>query len=345
MTEAIENTSIKDAKAAVAKGFRNSAILLMTLAEDAAAEVMKLLPHHQQHQVSLEMSRLGSITHDELQKVLQEFMTAAEQNADINIVAGEHVRAILTKALGADRAAKVLDDITEDQQTSFGIDKLNLMDASTVADMIRDEHPQVITTILVHLDKAQIASILDLFDEKTRNDQIVRISTFNGVHPDVLADLTEMLNKMLDGQSLKRSKMGGIRATAEILNSMHTPHEESALGFVRTINADLAQKIEDEMLVFENLIQLDPRSVQRLMEDLDINKLAIALKGAPTELLEKFTDTMSKRGAELFMEDMKTSGPIRISQVETEQKNILLVVRRLAASGDIVMSGGDDDYV
>jgi flagellar motor switch protein FliG len=342
MTEAIDKTMNKDKQA---KGVRNSAILLMTLAEDSAAEVMKLLPSQQQHQVSLEMSRLGTITHDELQKILQEFMTEAEQNADINISANEHVRAILTKALGAEKAAKVLDDIVEDQHTSFGIDKLNLMDASTVADMIRDEHPQVITTILVHLDKVQIANILDLFDAKTRNDQLMRISMFNGVHPDVLQDLTEMLNKMLEGQSLKRSKMGGIRATAEILNSMHTPHEEAALGFIREANADLAQKIEDEMLVFDNLLQLDARSVQRLLEDLDISRLAIALKNAPSELVDKFTDPMSNRAAELFREDMATSGPVRISQVEAEQKNILLIVRRLVANGDIIMNGGDDAYV
>jgi flagellar motor switch protein FliG len=139
--------------------------------------------------------------------------------------------------------------------------------------------------------------------------------------------------------------MGGIRATAEILNSMHTPHEEAALGYIREVNADLAQKIEDEMLVFDNLLQMDSRSIQRLMEEIDISKLAIALKNAPSELVDKFTDTMSNRGADLFREDMKTSGPVRISQVEAEQKNILLIVRRLAASGDIVMSGGEDAYV
>ena len=340
MTEALDKPNSK-----MIKGVRNSAILLLTLPEDSAAEIMKLLPPNQQHQVSLEMSRLGAVTHDELQAVLQEFMGAAEQQANINISANEHVRAVLNKALGAERAAKVLDDIVEEQQSSFGIDKLNLMDASTVADMIRDEHPQVITTILVHLDKIQIANILDLFDEKLRNDQIMRISNFNGVHPDVLQDLTEMLNKMLDGQSLKRSKMGGIRATAEILNAMQTGHEESALGFVRGINPDLAQKIEDEMLVFDNLMQMDSRSIQRLMEDIDIDKLAIALKTAEPELIDKFTETMSNRAKELFLENMKTNGPVRVSQIEAEQKNILLIVRRLVANGDVIMSGGDDAYV
>jgi len=340
MTEALEKPNSK-----AIKGVRNSAILLMTVSTDIAAEIVKLLPPNQQHQVSLEMSRLGTITHDELNSVLQEFMSAAEQQATLNISADEHVREVLNKALGAERAAKVLDDIVEEQQSSFGIDKLNLMDPSTVADMIRDEHPQVITTILVHLDKVQIANILDLFDEKLRNEQILRISNFNGVHPDVLQDLTEMLNKMLDGQSLKRSKMGGIRATAEILNAMQTGHEEAALGFVRGVNPDLAQKIEDEMLVFENLMLLDAPSIQRLMEEIDQDKLGIALKLSPPELIEKFTETMSKRGSEAFMENIKTSPPVRVSQIEAEQKNILLVVRRLIANGEVFMSVGDDAYV
>lgn len=329
-----------------AQGLRNSAILLMTLDQDAAAEVVKLLhPAHQQR-VSLEMSRLGSnISHDELKKILEEFMRDAEQHAALNVQATEHIRAVLTKALGAEKAAQILDDITEDQQSAFGIDKLNLMEPSIVAEIIREEHPQIIATIMVHLDRMQARNILEMFDEKLRNDVVVRIARFTGVQPAALQELTESLAKMLDGQNLKRSKMGGVKAAAEIINTMQHLQEESAINAIRELDEDLAQKIVDEMFVFENLMDLDARSIQLLMDQIDLSMLAVALKGAAPDLQDKFIGNMSKRQAELFRDDMEQRGPMRMSQVEAEQKNILQVVRRLAASGEIVIGGGDDQYV
>jgi flagellar motor switch protein FliG len=328
------------------QGLRNSAILLMTLDQDAAAEVVKLLHPSYQQKVSLEMSRLGSnISHDELKKILEEFMRDAEQHAALNVQATEHIRAVLTKALGAEKAAQILDDITEDQQSAFGIDKLNLMEPSIVAEIIREEHPQIIATIMVHLDRMQARNILEMFDEKLRNDVVVRIARFTGVQPAALQELTESLAKMLDGQNLKRSKMGGVKAAAEIINTMQHLQEESAINAIRELDEDLAQKIVDEMFVFENLLELDARSIQLIIDQIDTNMLAVALKGAPPDLQDKFISTMSKRAAEMFRDDMEQRGPMRMSQVEAEQKNILQVVRRLAASGEIVIGGGDDQYV
>lgn len=328
------------------QGLRNSAILLMTLDQDAAAEVVKLLHPSYQQRVSLEMSRLGSnISHDELKKILEEFMRDAEQHAALNVQATDHIRAVLTKALGAEKAAQILDDITEDQQSAFGIDKLNLMEPSIVAEIIREEHPQIIATIMVHLDRMQTRNILEMFDEKLRNDVIVRIARFTGVQPAALQELTESLAKMLDGQNLKRSKMGGVKAAAEIINTMQHLQEESAINAIRELDEELAQKIVDEMFVFENLLDLDARSIQVLMDQIDLSMLAVALKGAPPDLQDKFISSMAKRQAELFRDDMEQRGPMRMSQVEAEQKNILQVVRRLAASGEIVIGGGDDQYV
>lgn len=326
-------------------GARRSAILLLSLDEDSAAEVFKFLSNQDVQAVGTEMARLSQVSHEEMRQVLEDFMDETEQYAAINIQSSEHIRAVLTKALGSERAASLIDDILETSDTGTGIDKLNLMEASTVAEMIRDEHPQIIATILVHLDRHQAADVLELFDERLRNDIILRIATFSGVQPIALHELTEVLGGMLDGQNLKRSKMGGVRTAAEILNLMNSTLEEVAIQTVRAHSEDLAQKILDEMFLFENLLEMDDRSIQLILNQVESNSLVIALKGAPPALVDKFLANMSSRAAQLLREDMEARGPIRISQVEAEQKAILQIVRRLADSGEIVIGGGDDAYV
>lgn len=326
-------------------GSRRSAILLLTLDADSAAEVFKFLPSTDVEAISMEMARLSQVSHEEMRQVLEEFMDETDQYAAINIQTSDHIRAVLTKALGSERAASLIDDILETTNTGSGIDKLNLMEASMVAEMIRDEHPQIIATILVHLERHQASDILQLLPDRLRNDIILRIATFSGVQPVALQELTEVLGVMLDGQSLKRSKMGGVRTAAEILNLMSSTHEELAIETVRQHNEDLAQKILDEMFLFENLIEVDDRGIQTLLQQVEHNSLAIALKGAPPALLERFLNNMSQRAAQLFREDMEARGPIRMSQIESEQKAILQVVRRLSDSGEIVTARGNDAYV
>ncbi|MGY4491240.1 flagellar motor switch protein FliG [Pseudomonas sp. TE3610] len=324
---------------------RRSAILLLSLEADEAAEVFKLLPSQDVENISMEMARLSQVSHDEMRKVLEEFIDETEQYAAINIQSSDHIRAVLTKALGSERAASLIDDILEANDGGSGIDKLNLMEASLVAEMIREEHPQIIATILVHLDRHQASDILELFEERQRNDIILRIATFSGVQPVALQELTEVLGGMLDGQNLKRSKMGGVRTVAEILNLMNSTLEESAIQTLRAHNEDLTQKILDEMFLFENLLEIDDRGIQTILQEVETNSLSIALKGAPTALLDKFLMNMSQRAAQLFREDMEARGPTRMSQVEAEQKAILQVVRRLADAGVIVTGSGDDSYV
>ncbi|WP_226921095.1 flagellar motor switch protein FliG [Pseudomonas brassicacearum] len=326
-------------------GSRRSAILLLSLDADSAAEVFKFLPSSDVEAISMEMARLSQVSHDEMRQVLEEFMDETDQYAAINIQTSDHIRAVLTKALGSERAASLIDDILESTNTGSGIDKLNLMEASMVAEMIRDEHPQIIATILVHLERPQASDILQLLPDRLRNDIILRIATFSGVQPVALQELTEVLGVMLDGQSLKRSKMGGVRTAAEILNLMSSSHEELAIETVRLHNEDLAQKILDEMFLFENLIEVDDRGIQLLLQQVENNSLAVALKGAPPALLERFLNNMSQRAAQLFREDMEARGPIRMSQIEAEQKAILQVVRRLSDSGEIVTARGNDAYV
>ncbi|RCV90930.1 flagellar motor switch protein FliG [Billgrantia montanilacus] len=326
-------------------GVRRSAILMLALDEDSAAEVFKFLAPKEIQQLSMEMADMDQVSHEDMQKVLQDFNDETEEFIALNLNSSDHIRSVLTKALGSERATSLIEDILETSGSSSGIDSLNLMEAPMVAELIRDEHPQIIATILVHLERHQAADVLELFDDKLRNDVVLRIATFSGVQPAALQELTEVLSGMLDGQNLKRSKMGGVRTAAEILNLMNSTQEETAIETVRAHSEDLAQKIIDEMFLFENLMDLDDRSIQMVLKEIDTNSLVVALKGAPEGLMEKFLRNMSRRAADLMREDMEARGPIRVSQVEAEQKSILQVVRRLADSGDIVLSGGDDTYV
>ncbi|MFO8044919.1 MAG: flagellar motor switch protein FliG [Halomonas sp.] len=324
---------------------RRSAILLLALDEDSAAEVFKYLSAKEIQLISGEMARLDQISHDEMRQVLSDFHAETEEFIALNLNSSDHIRSVLTKALGSERASSLIEDVLETSGATSGIDALNLMEASIVTELIRDEHPQIIATVLIHLERHQAAAVLELFDDKLRNDVVLRVATFTGVQPAALQELTEVLSSMLDGQNLKRSKMGGVRTAAEILNLMNSSQEEAVIETVRAHSEDLAQKIIDEMFLFENLLDLDDRSIQLVLKEIDTNSLVVALKGAPEALMDKFLRNMSQRAADLIREDMEARGPIRISQVEAEQKAILQIVRRLADSGEIVLTGGDDTYV
>ncbi|HBQ1690713.1 TPA: flagellar motor switch protein FliG [Klebsiella aerogenes] len=326
-------------------GTDKSAILLMTLGEDRAAEVLKHLSSREVQLLSGTMAGMSQVSHKQLGEILSEFEDDAEQFATLSVNASDYLRSVLVKALGEERAASLLEDILESRETTSGMETLNFMEPQSAADLIRDEHPQIIATILVHLKRGQAADILAQFDERLRNDVMLRIATFGGVQPAALAELTEVLNNLLDGQNLKRSKMGGVRTAAEIINLMKTQQEEAVIDAMREYDGELAQKIIDEMFLFENLVEVDDRSIQRLLQDVDNESLLIALKGAEQPLREKFLKNMSQRAADILRDDLANRGPVRMSQVENEQKAILLIVRRLAESGEMIIGGGEDTYV
>ncbi|HGE8474171.1 TPA: flagellar motor switch protein FliG [Serratia marcescens] len=326
-------------------GTDKSAILLMTLGEDRAAELFKHLSSREVQLLSGTMAGMSQVSHKQLGEILTEFEDDAEQYAALSVNASDYLRSVLVKALGEERAASLLEDILESRETTTGMETLNFMEPQSAADLIRDEHPQIIATILVHLKRGQAADILALFDERLRNDVMLRIATFGGVQPAALAELTEVLNNLLDGQNLKRSKMGGVRTAAEIINLMKTQQEEAVIDAMREYDGELAQKIIDEMFLFENLVEVDDRSIQRLLQEVEGESLLIALKGAEQPLREKFLKNMSQRAADILRDDLANRGPVRMSQVENEQKAILLVVRRLAESGEMIIGGGEDTYV
>jgi flagellar motor switch protein FliG len=329
-----------------AEGLQRSAVLLMSLGEDEAAEVFRFLAPREVQRLGAAMASLKAVSRDDIGKVLGDFVESAQQHTALSLDSGSYIRAVLTKALGNDKAAGLIERILEGGDTS-GIEGLKWMDSAAVAELIRNEHPQIIATILVHLDRDQASEVLECFTERLRNDVVLRIATLDGIQPQALRELNDVLTKLLSGsENIKRSPLGGAKTAAEILNFMAGVNEESVIENVKKYDADLAQKIVDQMFLFENLLEVDDRGIQAILKEVESEALIVALKGAPTELREKFLRNMSQRAADLFREDFETRGPVRVSDVETEQKRVLQTVKRLADSGAIMLGGkADESYV
>lgn len=328
------------------EGTRKSAILLMTLGEEAAGKVLQQMSPNEVQALGEAMATLAHVKRTEVDDVLEEFRLETEQYSALHLDSGSYLRAVLNKAMGNDRAADLLEGILQSTESASGIERLNQLEATEVVELIRDEHPQIIATLLVHMDRNKAADVLEQLPERARHDAVLRVATFGGVQPAALKELTEVLTDMLGGEGGKRSRLGGIRAAAEIVNMMSSAQEESVIKHVREHDEALAQKMIDEMFLFENLLELEDRSVQLLLKEVESESLIIALKGAPQELRDKFLKNMSQRAAEMLREDIEMRGPVRVSQVEAEQKGILLIVRRLADAGEIVLGGqGSDSYV
>lgn len=327
-------------------GIRKGAILLMTLGEEAAGSVLQHLSQAEVQSMGEAMAALSQVRRDEVDAVLEEFRLETEQYSALHLDSGSYLRAVLNKALGNNRAADVLDSIFQTNDSATGMERLNQLEATEIVELIRDEHPQIIATLLVHLDRNKAADVLEQLPERVRHDAVLRVATFGGVQPAALKELTEVLTSMLSGEGVKRSRLGGVRAAAEIVNMMASASEESVIKHVREHDELLAQKMIDEMFLFENLLGLEDRAIQMVLKEVESESLIIALKGAPQELREKFLKNMSQRAAEMLREDIEIRGPVRVSQVEAEQKNILQIVRRLSDAGDILLAAkGDDSYV
>ena len=328
-------------------GVEKSAILLLSLGENEAAEVLKNLGPREVQKIGHAMAALKQVPRDRIETILDELQTHSAKGSPVSVDEAA-IRSILTKALGDDRAANLISRILHGGDTA-GIESLKWMDAATVADLVRNEHPQIIATIMVHLEPDHSGEILKIFPERLRNDVLLRIATIEGVQPNALKELNDTLTRLLAGSaaSFKKTVVGGVRQAAEILNFVGQATETSILDNVREYDPDLAQKILDEMFVFENLLDVEDRGIQLLLREVQSDALIVALKGASVELRDKVFRNMSQRAAEMLREDLESKGPVKLSDVENEQKEILKIARRLADEGQIALGGGggDDAYV
>ncbi|KQY86498.1 MULTISPECIES: flagellar motor switch protein FliG [Roseateles] len=325
------------------KGIENAAILLMSLGEEEASEVFKHLSPKEVQALGEQIAKLKVIKRAQVEDVLDKFDTLADTHHTLVTDTDEYVRAVLRKALGDDKANLLLDRILQGSDVS-SIESLKWMDAASVAELLRNEHPQIIAAILAHLDFDQTASVLKMFPERGRNEVLIRIATLDGIQPTALKDLNEVMSQILaGGERMKKSSLGGAKTAAEIINMMGSSVEASVLDYVREADADLAQRIMDNMFTFDDVNKIDDKGIQAVLKEVQSESLVVALKGASADLREKIFRNMSTRAAETLREDLDSRGPVRLSEVEAEQKEMLKIVRRLVDEGQIVLAGGGDD--
>ena len=321
----------------------DAAILLMSLGEVEAAEVFKHLSPKEVQKLGEAIARTKAIPRDRADNVVEKFIGVAASQSLLVADSGDYVRAVLRRALGDDKATLLLDRILQGGDVS-GIESLKWMDALSVAELVRNEHPQIVAAILVHLDFDQGSDVLKLIGERQRNEVMLRIATMEGIQPTALKDLNEVLFQVLQGtDKVRKSSLGGVKAAAEMINLMGANIEGTVIESIRSHDPDLAQKIMDKMFVFDDLLTLDNKAIQTVLKEVASDTLIAALKGAQHELKEKILSNMSSRAAESLREDLESRGPMRLSEVEAQQKEILKTVRRLADEGQIVVGGGGAD--
>ncbi len=324
-------------------GVEKSALLMLSLTPTDAAQIFRNLEPKQVQQLGMEMAALKDSSQNKVASVHRAFIEDIQKFSSIGLDSEDFVRASLIEALGEDKAGNLVDQIVLGSG-SKGLDSLKWMDARQVASIIQNEHPQIQTIVLSYLDAEQSAEIITQFPEKIRLDLMMRIADLEEVQPAALQELNEIMEKQFAGQAgAQAAKMGGTKAAADIMNYLDTGIEGPLMDSLRETDEDMSQQIQDLMFVFDNLIDLDDRGTQSLLREVPGEQLQMALKGADEQLKEKILKNMSKRAAEMLEDDLEAMGPIRISEVEAAQKEILTIARRLSDSGEIMLGGGGGD--
>ena len=333
---------------AVAKlsGMERTAVLMLGLGEKYAAEILRFMGPKEVQEIGMAMAGLTNVTKSMIEQVMQNFVDTIGEQTSLGLGSDEYIRNMLTSALGTDKAAGVIDRILLGRN-SKGLEQLKWMDARQIADVIRLEHPQIISIVLSFLDPDQAAGVLAQFPDRVRTDIVMRIATLDGIQPAALQELDEILEKQFSGATnVKSTNLGGIKKAADILNFVDGSIEQQVLEAISDADEDLSNEIQDNMFVFDNLGEVDDRGMQTLLREVSSDQLLLALRGAADNLKDKIFNNMSSRAAEMLKDDLEAAQPARLSDVEAAQKEILSVARRLADAGDIMLGGGGgDDFV
>jgi flagellar motor switch protein FliG len=327
----------------VDSGVEDAAIMLMSMGEEEASEVFKHLLPKEVQRLGETIAKLKAVPRNRYEQVVEDFLKLAEAEHMLVADSDEYVRSVLRRALGEEKASLLLERILAGNDVT-GIESLKWMEAQSVAELLRNEHPQIVAAILVHLEYDQTSQILKLLPDRMRNEVLMRVATLDGIQPAALKDLNEVLSNVLSGSDrTRKSQLGGVKSAAEILNMMGTSVETSVLDYIRESDGDLAQKIMDNMFTFDDMAKLEDRAIQMILKEVQSESLVISLKGATPELRERIFKNMSSRAAEALREDLETRGPVRVTDVEGEQKEMLKIVRRLVEQGEISMGGASDE--
>ncbi|MEO6800686.1 MAG: flagellar motor switch protein FliG [Rhodanobacter sp.] len=327
-------------------GAQRAAILLLSLGEQDAAEVLKHLSARDVQTIGIAMAALSSVSRDHVQQALNKLDEDMGRQTSLGVGTEDYIRKILVNALGENKAGGLIDRILLGR-SSKGLESLKWMESRAIAEMINQEHPQIIALVLVQLDPDQAAEVIGYLPPRVRSDAVMRIATLDGVQPNALNELDEIMERQFSGNSkkLKSASLGGIKAAAAILNAMEGSRETELMTDIRSQDESLGEKIEELMFVFEDLVSLDDRGMQTLLREVPSATLIIALKGAEPEIREKIFANMSKRAADMMRDDLEVKGPVRLSEVDAAQKEVLGIARKLSDEGQLSLAGGGDEYV
>jgi len=324
------------------QGLNDAAILLMSLGEQEAGEVLRHLSPSEVQKLGETIAKTRAVSRERLGQVADRFITATAGQSLFAADTGDYVRSVLKHALGEEKASILADRILQSPDLT-GIENLKWMDAPSVAEVLKAEHPQIVAAILVHLEPQHASAILGQFDETLRAEVLFRVATLESIQPAALEDLNEVMFRVLaGGGKVRKPTLGGAKAAAGMINQLGGGLDTLAIEAIRDHDPDLASQIADLMFVFDDVMKLDNPSVQLVLKEIASETLIVALKGASPALRDKFLSNMSSRAAEALREDLDARGPLRLAEVEAQQKEILKALRRLSDEGQIVLGGGGD---
>lgn len=327
-------------------GVEKAAVLMLSMGEEDASEVMKFMNPTEVQRLGRAMTALGRVSQEQVNEVASGFIEEADGVTSMGVESGNFVKGVLKKALGDDKARNMMDRISKDKETG-GLDMLRWMDPAAIADVVRLEHPQIIAIVLAYLERDQAADVLAQLSRPVASDVLMRMSVLEGVQEKALHELSNVLERTFSSNNgNKSSAAGGVKVVAEIVNNLEGSVGSELLELVKAADPAIGEGIEELMFVFENVIELDDKGIQALMREVSSEPLLLALKGASEELKEKVFSNMSQRAAALLKEDLEAKGPVRLAEVESAQKEILTTVRRLIDAGEIAYGGGGgEEYV
>ena len=326
-------------------GKSRAAILLMSLGENAASEVLKHIDPQEVQQVGRAMAEIGNISREQVDEVVENFSVDVQQHTALGIGSEQYLRTILGNALGAEKAQGLIERILQGRNTK-GLEALKWMDPGMVAELLSEEHPQVIAVVLSHLSHDRAASVLKRLPEATHGDVLIRVANLDGIQQTALAELDEIMEQRIAQSRGDRAKdLGGKRVAADILHKLGTDLENEVMDKIRAVDDELGQQIQELMFVFESLAELDDRGMQTLLREISSEQLGVALKGADAATQEHILTNMSSRAAEILKEDMEAKGPVRLSEVEEAQKEILTTALKMADEGKIQLGASGEEYV
>jgi flagellar motor switch protein FliG len=326
-------------------GTERAAILLLSLGEQTAASILRHMNVEEVQRIGTAMAAVQEVSRDRVTTVLGDMLTAVEDKTSIGIGTSTYLRNVLTESLGERKATHLLDRILLERD-STGIDALRWMDPRIVAEVIKDEHPQIVATILAHLTAQQAADVLSRFSTEEQTEVALRLARLEEVPETALKELDTIVDQQArETAALRTARLGGVRVAADMINLLAADAESAVLDAIKAADAELGEQIQDALFIFENLLKVDDSGMQLILREVQSDALSIALKGADQAIREKVFKNMSKRAAELLRDDIAVKGPVKLSEVEAAQKEILSVALRLSQEGRIMLGTGGDAFV